>query len=176
MQSSSSDLEFAAKKKTTRRDRFLAEIEAVTPWAALIAEIEPFYPKGGGRGRPPMPLERMLRMYVAQQCLGLSDEGFEDALYDSQSVRGFVGVDLGREGAPDATTLLNVRHLLEAHELTTRIFEAIKGHLADKGLLLREGSIVDATIIAVPPSMKNADKSRDPEIIRPRKASNGTSG
>ena len=123
-----------------------------------------------------MPLERMLRMYVAQQCLGLSDEGIEDALYDSQSVRGFVGVDLGREGAPDATTLLNFRHLLEAHELTTRIFEAIKGHLADKGLLLREGSIVDATIIAVPPSMKNADKSRDPEIIRPRKASNGTSG
>jgi len=169
MQSSFSDLEYAAKKKTTRRDRFLAEIEKITPWAALIGEIEPFYPKGGGRGRPPVLLKRMLRMYVAQQCFGLSDEGIEDALYDSQSIRRFVGIDLGREAVPDATTLLNFRHLLEGHQLTERIFEAIKGHLADKGLLLREGSIVDATIIAAPPSTKNADKDRDPEMHQAKK-------
>lgn len=103
MQSSFSDLEYAVKKKRTRRDRFLSEIEAVTPWSELVAEILPFYPKGEGRGRPPIGLERMLRMYIAQQCFGLSDEGTEDALYDSQAIRGFVGIDLNWESAPDAT-------------------------------------------------------------------------
>jgi transposase, IS5 family len=107
MQLSFSDLEYAVKKKMTRRDRFLGEIEAVTPWAELVAAIEPYYPKGEGRGRPPIGVERMLRMYVAQNCFGLSDEGTEDALYDSQAIRRFVGVDLGREATPDATTLLN---------------------------------------------------------------------
>ena len=169
MQSSFADLEYAAKKKRTRRDRFLAEIEAVTPWAALIAEIAPFYPKGEGPGRPPIGLERMLRMYIAQQCFGLSDEGIEDALYDSQAIRRFVGIDLGRESAPDATTLVKFRRLLEAHKLTERIFEAIKTHLADKGLLLREGTIVDATLIAAPPSTKNAEKKRDPEMHQTKK-------
>ena len=169
MQKSFSDLEYAAKKKRTRRDRFLEEIEAVTPWAALVAEITPFYPKGTGRGRPPIGAERMLRMYVAQQCFGLSDEGIEDALYDSQAIRRFVGIDLAREGAPDATTLLKFRRLLEAHELTKRIFEAIKTHLAGKGLLLKEGSIVDATIIAAPPSTKNAEGERDPEMHQAKK-------
>src|SRR5512135_1996888 len=169
MQSSFADLEYDAKKKRTRRDRFLAEIEAVTPWAALAAEIAPFYPKGEGPGRPPIGLERILRMYVAQQCFGLSDEGIEDALYDSQSIRRFVGIDLGREAAPDATTLLKFRHLLETHELTQRIFEAIKTHLADKGLLLREGTIVDATIIAAPPSTKNREGERDPEMHQTKK-------
>ena len=118
MQSSFSALEYAAKKKMTRRDRFLGEIEAVTPWSDLVAEILPFYPKGEGRGRPPIGLERMLRMYIAQQCFGLSDEGTEDALYDSQAIRGFVGIDLNRESAPDATTLLKFRRLLETHKLT----------------------------------------------------------
>jgi len=169
MQSSFADLEYAAKKKRTRRDRFLAEIEAVTPWAALIAEIAPFYPKGEGPGRPPIGLERMLRMYIAQQCFGLSDEGIEDALYDSQAIRRFVGIDLGREAAPDATTLVKFRHLLETHKLTERIFEAIKTHLADKGLLLREGTIVDATLIAAPPSTKNAEKKRDPDMHQTKK-------
>jgi len=169
MQSSFADLEYAAKKKRTRRDRFLAEIEAVTPWAALIAEIAPFYPKGEGPGRPPIGLERMLRMYIAQQCFGLSDEGIEDALYDSQAIRRFVGIDLGREAAPDSTTLVKFRHLLETHKLTERIFEAIKTHLADKGLLLREGTIVDATLIAAPPSTKNADKKRDPDMHQTKK-------
>ena len=169
MQSSFSDLEYAAKKKLTRRDRFLAEINAVTPWGALVAELEPFYPKGKGPGRPPVGLERMLRMYVAQQCFGLSDEGIEDAIYDSQSIRRFVGIDLGREDAPDATTLLKFRHLLEEHQLTRKIFEVINQHLAAKGLLMREGTIVDATLIAAPPSTKNKDKARDPEMHQTKK-------
>lgn len=169
MQRSFSDLEYAAKKKVTRRDRFLGEINAVTPWAALIAEVEPFYPKGEGRGRPPVGLERMLRMYIAQQCFGLSDEGIEDAIYDSQAIRGFVGVDLARETAPDATTLLKFRRLLEEHQLTERIFAAINVHLAVKGLMLREGTVVDATIIAAPSSTKNQSEGRDPEMHQAKK-------
>lgn len=169
MQSSFSQLEYAAKKKRTRRDRFLAEIESATPWPALVAEIEPFYPKSGRRGRPPIGLPRMLRMYVAQQCFGLSDEGIEDAIYDSQAIRGFVGIDLSREAAPDATTLLKFRRLLEHHGLTRKIFEVINAHLADKGLMLREGTIVDATLIAAPPSTKNRDKQRDPEMHQTKK-------
>ena len=169
MQKSFSELEFATKKKRTRRDRFLAEIDAVTPWAALLAEVELFYPKGDGPGRPPIGLARMLRMYVAQQCFGLSDEGIEDAIYDSQAIRSFVGIDLNRESAPDATTLLKFRRLLETHGLTMRIFVAINVHLAQKGLLLREGTIVDATLIAAPPSTKNRDKARDPEMHQGKK-------
>jgi transposase, IS5 family len=169
MQRSFSDLEYAAKKKVTRRDRFLGEINAMTPWSALVAEVEPFYPKGGGRGRPPIGLERMLRMYIAQQCFGLSDEGTEDALYDSQAIRSFVGIDLNREAAPDATTLLKFRRLLEAHRLTERIFAAINMHLAAKGLMLREGTVVDATIIAAPSSTKNQDGQRDPEMHQTKK-------
>lgn len=169
MQSSFSELEYAAKKKQTRRDRFLAEIEAVTPWSALEAEIEPFYPKGAGRGRPPIGVRRMLRMYVAQQCFGLSDEGIEYAIYDSQAIRGFVGIDLAREAAPGATTLLKFRRLLETHGLTRKIFEVIKTHLAEKGLMMREGTIVDATLIAAPPSTKNRAKAHDPEMHQAKK-------
>ena len=169
MQTSFADLEYDRKKKVTRRDRFLADIEAITPWSALVAELEGFYPKGGGRGRPPIGLERMLRMYVAQQCFGLSDEGIEDAIYDSQAIRRFVGIDLSREDAPDATTLLKFRRLLEQNGLTQRIFEAINAHLAEQGLLLREGTIVDATIVAAPPSTKNQDRSRDPEMHQTKK-------
>lgn len=172
MQSSFSDLEYAAKKKLTRRDRFLGEIESITPWAALEAQIAPFYPKGDGRGRPPIGLNRMLRMYVAQQCFGLSDEGIEDALYDSQSIRRFVGIDLAREAAPDATTLLKFRHLLEQHALTRAIFETINAHLAERGLIMREGTIVDATFIAAPPSTKNKAKARDPEMHQAKKGNN----
>ena len=164
MQLSFSELEYASKKKVTRRDRFLSEIETMTPWSALEAELEPFYPKGGGRGRPPIGLNRMLRMYIAQQCFGLCDEGIEDALYDSQAIRQFVGIDLSRESAPDATTLLKFRRLLETHGLTQRIFEAINAHLAERGLLLRQGTIVDATLIAAAPSTKNRQKARDPQM------------
>jgi IS5 family transposase len=167
-QTSFSELEYAAKKKLTRRDRFLAEIEAATPWAQLVAVIEPHYPKGG-RGRPPIGLERMLRMYVAQNCFGLSDEGIEDALYDSQAIRRFVGIDLAREDAPDATTLLKFRRLLEEKNLTAAIFETINAHLAERGLLMRQGTIVDATIIAAPSSTKNSTGERDPEMHQTKK-------
>lgn len=169
MQKSFSDLEYAAKKKLTRRDRFLAKIDEVTPWSQLHQLIEPFYPKAEGAGRPPVGLARMLRMYVAQQCFGLSDEGMEDAIYDSQAIRGFVGIDLNRESAPDATTLLKFRRLLENNELTRKIFETINGHLAAKGLMMREGTIVDATLIAASPSTKNKDKKRDPEMHQSKK-------
>jgi IS5 family transposase len=169
VQASFSDLEYDAKKRLTRRDRFLAEIESVTPWTLLVAELEPFYPKGEGRGRPPIGLEKMLRMYIAQQCFGFSDEAIEDALYDSQAIRRFVGMDLGRESAPDATTLLKFRRLLEKHKLTASIFETINKHLASKGLMMRGGTVVDATIIAAPSSTKNRDRARDPEMHQTKK-------
>ena len=169
MQRSFSELEYASKKKRTRRDRFLQELDAVVPWSTLEQVIMPFYPTTGRRGRPPIGLSRMLRMYVAQQCFGLSDEGIEDAIYDSQAIRSFVGIDLSREGAPDATTLLDFRHLLEQHQLTESIFNAIAHHLAAKGLLLREGTIVDATLIAAPPSTKNKEGKRDPEMHQSKK-------
>lgn len=169
MQKSFSDLEYAAKSKQTRRDRFLAQLEAAVPWSALVAALEPHYPKSGRRGRPPIGLERILRMYIAQQCFGLSDEGIEDAIYDSQAIRGFVGMDLSRESAPDATTVLKFRRLLEKHELTRLIFDTINAQLADRGLFLREGTIVDATLIAASPSTKNKAKSRDPEMHQSKK-------
>ena len=169
MQTTFSELEYAAKKKRTRRDRFLADIETVTPWSALVAVIEPFYPKSEGRGRPTIGLERMLRLYVAQNCFGLADEAAEDAIYDSQAIRRFVGVDLSREAAPDATTLLKFRHLLEEKGLTESIFNAINAHLAEKGLFLRQGTVVDATIIAAPPSTKNRSGERDPEMHQAKK-------
>jgi IS5 family transposase len=169
VQTSFSELEYAAKKKVTRRDRFLSDIEAVTPWSSLVSVIEPFYPRNEGRGRPVMGLERMLRMYVAQNCFGLSDEGTEDAIYDSQAIRRFVGIDLARESAPDATTLLKFRHLLEEKGLTDSIFNAINAHLAEKGLYLRQGTVMDATIIAAPPSTKNRSGERDPDMHQTKK-------
>lgn len=169
MQSSFSDLEYAAKKKQTRRDRFLVEIEAATPWTSLLNVIAPYYPVSGRRGHPPIGLERMLRMYIVQQCFGFSDEGAEDAVYDSQAIRRFVGIDLNREAAPDATTLLKFRHLLEAHHLTESIFNAINAHLAERGLFLREGTIVDATLISAPPSTKNREGKRDSEMHQTKK-------
>ena len=168
-QGSFSELEYDHKHKLTRRDRFLAEIDAVTPWSVLVAEIETYYPKGEGRGRPPIGCERMLRMYLAQQCFGLSDEGMEDALYDSQAIRRFVGIDLTRERAPDATTLLKFRRLLEQHGLTRRLLETLNGHLAAKGLFMRTGTVVDATLIAAPSSTKNKKGERDPEMHQAKK-------
>lgn len=169
MQRSFSELEYAAKKKVTRRDRFLSQIDAVTPWAELVSALAPHYPKSDQRGRPPIGLERMLRMYVVQQCFGLSDEGIEDAIYDSQAIRRFIGIDLNRESAPDATTLLKFRRLLEAHQLTQTVFNTINLHLSQKGLLMREGSIVDATLIAAPSSTKNGSGERDPEMHQTKK-------
>lgn len=169
MQTSFSELEYASKKKLTRRDRFLAELEAITPWAALEQTIAPFYPSDGGPGRPPKGLPRMLRMYIAQQCFGYSDEGIEDAIYDSQAIRRFIGFDLTRDAVPDATTLLKFRHFLEQHQLTESIFNAINAHLCERGLFLREGTIVDATLIAAPPSTKNKASNRDPDMHQSKK-------
>lgn len=167
-QSSFSQAEFAAKKKTTRREKFLARMEEVIPWAKLLAVLAPHYPKGE-RGRPPIGLERMLRIYFLQQWYGLADEALEDALYDSQALRGFARIDLAAEGVPDATTLLKFRRRLETHDLCQGLFTAINADLTARGLLLREGTLVDATLIAAPPSTKNKEKQRDPEMHQTRK-------
>jgi IS5 family transposase len=160
--------EFAAKKKVTRRERFLAEMEQVVPWAALLALLQPHY-YAGRRGRPPIGLERMLRMYFVQQWYHLADEALEDALYDSQALRAFVGIDLGREAVPDATTLLKFRRLLETKGLTEQIFATINALLRSRGLMLNQGTLVDASIFAAPSSTKNRDKARDGEMHQTRK-------
>jgi IS5 family transposase len=167
-QTSFSQAEFADKKKTTRREKFLARMEEIIPWAALLAVIEPFYPKGE-RGRPPIGLERMLRVYFLQQWYGLADEAIEDAIYDSQAMRGFARIDLSDDGVPDATTLLKFRRLLETNDLCKGIFNAINTDLAARGLMMREGTLVDATLIAAPPSTKNKERQRDPEMHQTRK-------
>ncbi len=167
-QTSFTHAEFAAKKKTTRREKFLARMEEVIPWQQLLAVIEPHYPKGQ-RGRPPVGLERMLRVYFLQQWYGLADEALEDALYDSQALQQFARIDLSAEGVPDATTLLNFRHLLEMHDLCQGLFRAINADLTARGLLLREGTLVDATLIAAPPSTKNLKRERDPEMHQTKK-------
>jgi IS5 family transposase len=167
-QTSFTHAEFAAKKKTTRREKFLSRMEEVIPWKQLLAVIEPHYPKGE-RGRPPIGLERMLRVYFLQQWYGLADEALEDALYDSQALQQFARIDLSAEGVPDATTLLNFRHRLETHDLCKGLFAAINADLTARGLLLREGTLVDATLIAAPPSTKNKEKKRDPEMHQTKK-------
>jgi IS5 family transposase len=134
-QTSFSDAEFASKKKARHREHFLAAIELATPWPALVAALLPCFPNGEVRGRPPVGLERMLRMYIAQHCMELSDEGIEDAICDSHLVRGFVGVDLTQESPQDATTLLKFRRLLQGNNRTRRVFDEIKGPLANKRLV-----------------------------------------
>jgi IS5 family transposase len=167
-QPSFAQADFADKKKITRREKFLTRMEALIPWAKLLAVIEPFYPKGE-RGRPPIGLERMLRIYFLQQWYGLAGEALEDALYDSQALRGFARIDLAAEGVPDATMLLKFRRLLETHHLCKGLFAAINTDLTARGLLLREGTLVDATLIAAPPSTKNREKQRDPDMHQTRK-------
>jgi transposase, IS5 family len=160
--------EYAGKKKVTRREKFLGEMEQVVPWSRLVALIEPYYPKGE-RGRPPVGVERMLRIYFLQQWYTLADEALEDALYDSQALRTFAGIDLSVEQVPDATTLLKFRRLLEKHDLTKGILQEVNAHLSERNLLMREGTLIDATIIAAPPSTKNAQKQRDPEMHQTKK-------
>ncbi|MFZ3119437.1 MAG: IS5 family transposase [Variovorax sp.] len=168
-QRSFASAEFALKKKTTRREKFLAEMERVVPWARLIGVIEPLYPTSGRVGRQPTGVPKMLRMYLLQQWYGLSDEALEDAIYDSQALRDFVGIDLSRESVPDATTLLKFRRLLLDNDLTKALFEEINAHLGEQGLLMRSGTIVDATIIAAPSSTKNAGGERDPQMHQTKK-------
>lgn len=159
---------FERYAKTTRRAAFLAEMDAIVPWKRLCALIEPVYPKPGN-GRPPIPLERMLRIHFLQHWFNLSDPAMEEALYESPSLRGFAGIDLGAEPAPDETTICRFRHLLEAHDLAARIFEDVLAMLDAKGVKIAAGTIVDATIIAAPSSTKNKDKSRDPEMHQTKK-------
>jgi len=160
--------EFLGKKKVTRREKFLTEMERIVPWARLVAVVVPHYPTGR-RGRPPIGIERMLRVYFLQQWYGLADEALEDAIYDSQAMRIFVGIDLSVEAVPDATTLLKFRRLLEKHSLTKRIFEEVVALMSEKHLLMKEGTIVDATIIEAAPSTKNRLKERDPEMHQAKK-------
>lgn len=159
---------WSSKGKTTRRERFLAEMNAVIPWSRLAALIEPHYPKAGN-GRQPMALERMLRVYFMQQWFNLSDPQAEDALYDIEPMRRFAGIELGEDTVPDETTILRFRHLLENHQLTEAIFAEVRALLEERKLLLKSGTIVDATIISAPSSTKNASKQRDPEMHQTRK-------
>ena len=163
-----SELEFAGKRKQTRREKFLSSMEEIVPWCELITILKPYYPDGK-RGRPPIGLERMLRLYFLQQWYGLADEALEDAVYDSQAMRSFLGINLSLDPVPDATTLLKFRHLLEKQNLCAAIFETINNYLEEQGLLLREGTLVDATIINGPTSTKNKEKSRDPEMHQTKK-------
>jgi len=166
-QLSFSDAEHAGKRKQTRREVFLAEMEQVVPWKALLAQIEPHYPKAG-RGRHPYALETMLRIHLLQQWYALSDPAMEEALYEIASMRQFARLSL-LEAIPDETTILNFRHLLERHGLAAKLLEAVNCHLQGKGLLLRQGTIVDATIIDAPSSTKNGSGTRDPEMHQTKK-------
>ena len=163
---------WAQKGKVTRREQFLAEMDAVIPWTALQALVAPHYPKVDGRGRKPLGLAKMLRIYFLQQWFNLSDPQAEEMVYDSEAMRRFARIELGEDVVPDESTILRFRHLLEAHRLTAAMFETINSLLTAKRLLLRAGTIVDATIIAAPSSTKNATKRRDPEMKQTRKGKN----
>ena len=162
-----SDLEYQGKKRKTRREQFLERMDGLIPWRILEDRIRPFYPKAG-RGRHPYPLAAMLRVHCVQLFYNLSDPGMEDLLYESGPVRRFVGLKLTGP-LPDETTILNFRHLLERHNLGQGLLEEIKAHLESQGLRLREGTIVDATIIEAPSSTKNRAGERDPEMRQTKK-------
>ena len=166
-QMSFGDAEYAGKRKRTRREVFLAEMDKVVPWKALLALIEPAYPKAGN-GRPPYPLATMLRVHLMQNWFGLSDPGMEEALYEIAPLRQFAHLSLTRP-IPDETTILNFRRLIEAHDLAPKLLQTVNAHLCRKGLMLKQGTIVDATIIAAPSSTKNADGERDPEMHQTKK-------
>ena len=163
-----SDMEYAGRKRITDREKFLDAMDGMIPWRDWISRIAAFYPKGE-RGRPPRGIEIMLRMYLLQIWFNLSDEGVEDAIYDSYAMRKFMGINFLDESVPDATTLLKFRHLLEEHELGKAMFDELNQILERNGHLLRGGTIVDATIIAAPSSTKNQEKKRDPEMHSTKK-------
>jgi transposase, IS5 family len=168
-QASFSDVEYANKKRRTRRELFLAEMGAVVPWAELLAVVEPHYPRPGRRGRPPVGLATMLRVYFMQHWFALSDRQMEDALYDIESMRRFAGFPDVTAALPDETTILNFRHLLERHDLPARLLEAVNLLLKARGFLVSQGTMVDATIIHAPSSTKNATGQRDPEMHQTKK-------
>ena len=166
-QMSFGDAEYAGKRKKTRREVFLEEMDQVVPWKSLLRLIEPLYPIAG-RGRHPYPLQTMLRVHLMQNWFGLSDPAMEEALYEITPMRAFAGLTLTK-AIPDETTILNFRHLLEANEVAPEILKRVNAYLTRKGLMLKRGSIVDATIIAAPSSTKNAEGARDPEMHQTRK-------
>lgn len=160
---------WATKGKVTRREQFLREMEAVVPWDRLLALITPHYHPRGRPGRPAHPVAVMLRIYFLQQWYAFSDPQAEEALYDSETMRRFVRVELGEDPIPDESTILRFRHLLERHHLTAQLFDAVRALLEERRLLLRAGTIVDATIIAAPSSTKNATGTRDPAMRQTKK-------
>jgi IS5 family transposase len=164
------DYEQTTARKRTKRERFLAQMEAVVPWKALIDLIEPQYPKAGSKGgRPAYPLETMLRIHLMQQWYDLSDPAMEDALIEVPTMRRFAGINLISDRIPDETTILSFRHLLEKHDLGKQIFETVKAHLKANGMAMKQGTIIDATLIAAPSSTKNEKGERDPEMHQTKK-------
>jgi IS5 family transposase len=163
------DCSFEMYRKPTRRELFLAEMNEIIPWRELSEVIEPFYPKPEGAGRPPIGIERMLRIHFLQHWFNLSDPAVEEALYDSRAMRNFVGIDLGKEPAPDETTVCKFRHILEANNLGERLFVLVGQYLSENGIKVTKGTIVDATIINAPTSTKNSEKARDPEMHQTKK-------
>lgn len=163
-----SDYEYSLRKRTTKREEFLDIMEEIIPWDEWVDFVRPYYPDGR-RGRPVKGIEKMLRMYLLQVWFNLSDEGVEDAIYDSYAFRKFMKIDFAEEQVPDATTLLKFRHLLERNHLGEAFFEAIKRVMDESGHIMHGGTIVDATIIEAPSSTKNAEKKRDPEMHQAQK-------
>lgn len=170
-QPSFTDIEYSNRRRVSRREQFLETMSATIPWVGWVRLIEPFYycDRSGKRGRRPKPIETMLRMYLLQVWFSLSDEGVEEAIYDSYAMRRFMGLDFAVEQVPDATTLLHFRHLLEQHQLGEKLLEAQNEIFDEEGWIMRGGSIVDATIIAAPSSTKNATGERDPEMHQAKK-------
>jgi IS5 family transposase len=156
------------KKIMTKRERFLTEMDTVIPWPRLLKLIEPCYPKKG-KGRPPMPMESMLRIYFLQQWYSLSDPAAEEALYDIESMRRFAQLELVVDALPDETTILNFRRMVEKHQLSEVLFNDINAYLVERGIAVSQGSMVDATIISASGSTKNKDKARDPDMHSTRK-------
>lgn len=167
-QMSFSEIEYSGRRRVGRRQEFLERMDAIVPWGEWVSLVEPHYPKGL-RGRPPVGVETMLRMHLLQCWFNLSDEGVEDAVYDSWAMRSFMRIDFASEQVPDATTLLKFRHLLEEHGLQEEMFAELGRILEKSGVMMRGGSIVDATIIAAPSSTKNAEGKRDPEMHQTKK-------
>lgn len=166
-----SDYEYSNRSKKTKREEFLDIMEEIIPWDEWVKFIKPYYPCGK-RGRPTKGIEKMLRMYLMQVWFNLSDEGIEDAIYDSYAFRKFMGINFNEEQVPDATTLLKFRHLLEKNHLGEQLFCAIKYVLEQGGAIMKGGTIVDATIINAPRSTKNQKKTRDPEMHQTKKGNN----
>lgn len=165
-----SDYELTTAKKQTKREKFLSEMEAVVPWQALINLIEPHYPKSSKiGGRPPYPLATMLRIHLLQQWYSLSEPAMEEGLIEVPTMRSFAGIELINDRIPDETTILTFRHLLEKHGLGEQIFNRVEAHLSEKGMSMRQGTIVDATLIAAPSSTKNKKGKRDQEMHQNKK-------